>query len=459
MSPKRIRTSSGLAITALTAGSLILSGCGGSSGSSAASGASPSAASSDSTSSSPSPSGSASAASTEPVTITVDSFGGIFDNFKKAGLLDDYKKLHPNVTVTYKETEQEADYWTALTTKLNSGSGLADIQPIEISRVALVTKQQGDKWLDLSKTAQASHIDEYPDAKKGAMTTSDGKVLGFGTDAGPMALCFRNDKLKAAGLPSTGDALAAKITSWDDYEAVGLQYKKATGKAWTDAAGGYYRLLTSVKSELNYNEDGDPTWDKNATVHAAFDRAAKAANEGLTAKLAQFSPPWNTAMSTGAFATIACPAWMLGYIKQQAGDKNAKNWSVMPLPGGQGGNWGGSYLSIPKGSKNAEAATELAAFLTSADSEAKEFKAGLAFPSNSKALDQISTVTDDYFSGADVGKIFGDSFKSAPNQTTGIDDGTINTALGNALTAVENNGLSADAAWSKAKSTIEDQTG
>ena len=435
-----------LAVGALTAGSLVLSACGGGSGDSA-------------TGSTQSPSTAPSADESQPVTITVDSFGGIFDNFKKAGLLDDYKKLHPNVTVTYKETQQEADYWTALATKLNSGSGLADIQPIEIGRAALVTAQQQDKWLDMRSTAEAAHIKDYPDAKNGPITTSDGAVLGFGTDSGPIALCFRNDKLKAAGLPATSDALAQQITSWDTYESVGQQYKAKTGKAWMDAAGGYYRLLTSVQPVLNYDKDGKATWQDNDTVHPAFDRAAKAAQDGLTAKLAQFSPAWNTAMSTGDFATIACPAWMLGYIKQQAGDKNAKNWSVMPLPANMAGNWGGSWLSIPKNSPHAAAAAQLAAFLTSADSETKEFKAGLAFPSVSGALDQISGVTDPYFNGAPIGQIFGDGFKNAPDQPLGVDDGTITTAIGNALTTVESNNVSPDQAWSAAKKEVNDQLG
>ena len=388
---------------------------------------------------------------------TVDSFGGIFANFEKAGLLDDYKKLHPNVTVEYKEVQQESDYWTALTTKLNSGSGLADIQPIEISRAALITSLQADKWLDLRSTAVADHIDDYGDAKKGAVTTKDGAVLGFGTDSGPMALCFRNDKLKAAGLPSTADELAQQITSWDTYESVGMQYKDKTGKAWMDAASGYYRLLTSVQPVRNYDADGNPTWDTNDTVQASFQRAAKAGQSGLTAKLAQFSQPWNTAMNTGDFATIACPAWMLGYIKQQAGDKNSGNWSVMPLPQNMGGNWGGSYLSIPKTSPHAAEAAQLAAFLTNAESETKEFKAGLAFPSNSKSLEQVADFTDKYFNDAPIGKIFGESYAAAPDQPLGIDDGVIDNAIGDGLTSVENNGVSPDDAWAKAKSTIEDQ--
>lgn len=394
----------------------------------------------------------------KPVTINVDSFGGIFANFEKAGLLDDYKKLHPNVTVKYSEVQQESDYWTALTTKLNSGSGLADIQALEISRAALVTQQQQDKWLDIRTTA-VGEVNKYPPAKQGAITTEDGAVLGWGTDAGPMAICYRNDKLKEAGLPSTSDELAKVITNWDSYEETGRKYVAATKEPWMDSSGGYYRLLTSVQPERNYNAEGEPTYKDNATVKASFDRAAKVGAEGLTAKLEQFSQPWNTAMNTGDFATIACPAWMLGYIKQQSGNQNAKNWSVLPLPEGLGGNWGGSYLSIPKDSPNAAAAAQLAQFLTSAESETKEFKAGLAFPSNSESLEQIADVTDPYFNGAPIGKIFSDGFRAAPDQPLGVDDGTIDNTIGEALTSVESNKVPPEQAWETAMKTLEDQIG
>lgn len=468
MSKLRTKKKSGIVLTALTAGALLLTACGGSGSDATApasgaptTGAVDTPAPADPATSAPAAATSAAAPSTDttPVTITVDSFGGIFDNFKKAGLLTDYKKLHPNVTVAYKEVQMETAYWTALQTKLQSGTGLADIQAIEISRVGLVTSAQGDKWIDLRSTGQAAHIADYPDAKKNSMTTKDGAVLGFGTDSGPMAICYRTDKLKAAGIASTSAELASKIKTFDDYESVGMAYKAKTGKAWMDAAGGYYRLLTSVAPERNYNAGGDATWADNGTVHPSFDRAAKVAKEGLTAKLAQFSQPWNTAMNTGDFATIACPAWMLGYIKQQAGDKNSGNWGVIPLPGGVGGNWGGSYLSVPKGDKNAAAAVDLAAFLTSTESETKEFKAGLAFPSNTKSLDQIADVKDAYFNGAPIGQIFAASGKTAPYQPTGPDDGTIDTAVGNGLTSVENNGVNADDAWKKAGTTIDDATG
>ena len=42
--------------------------------------------------------------------------------------------------------------------------------------------------------------------------------------------------------------------------------------------------------------------------------------DGLSAGYKSFSDQWNAGFKQGTFATIACPAWMLGYIKGQAGD-------------------------------------------------------------------------------------------------------------------------------------------
>lgn len=442
LSSARTPRSAGRAVATIALGALALSACsGGSSGS--GSEQSPVPAPDDD----------------EPVTITVDSFGGIFDNYEKAGLLDAYMEQNPNVTIEFTETQDEGDYWTALATKLSAESGLADIQPIEISRAALVTEQQQDQWVDLRQSAESEHIQDYPDAKNGAITTEDDAVLGFGTDSGPMAICFRSDKLEEAGLPSTAEGLSEQVTDWDSYESVGQQYVDATGEAWMDTANGYYRLLTSVEPVRNYSEDGEPTWETNDTVQPSFMRAANAAEQGLTGELPQFSQEWNTAMSTGAFATLACPAWMLGYIKQQAGEENAGNWSLMPLPQDMGGNWGGSYLSIPRSSDNAAAAIALAAFLTSAESQTTLFDQGISFPSHSESLEQATDVTDEYFSDAPIGEIFSESYQAAPDQPLGVDDGVIDAAIGEALTAVESNDVAPDEAWQMAVDAISDQAG
>ena len=55
---------------------------------------------------------------------------------------------------------------------------------------------------------------------------------------------------------------------------------------------------------------------------------------------------WNTGFKKGTFATVTCPAWMMGYIQGQA-PKTKGKWDIAAVPGG-GGNWGGSFLAIPK---------------------------------------------------------------------------------------------------------------
>ena len=74
--------------------------------------------------------------------------------------------------------------------------------------------------------------------------------------------------------------------------------------------------------------------------------------KGESAGLAAFSTSWNTGFKESNFATVTCPAWMMGYIQGQA-PNTAGDWDIAAVPGG-GGSWGGSFLAIPKQSKNAD---------------------------------------------------------------------------------------------------------
>ncbi len=46
-------------------------------------------------------------------------------------------------------------------------------------------------------------------------TTADGKMLGLGTDVGSMAMCYRTDLFKKAGLPTDRDEVGALWPTWD----------------------------------------------------------------------------------------------------------------------------------------------------------------------------------------------------------------------------------------------------
>ena len=57
-------------------------------------------------------------------------------------------------------------------------------------------------------------------------------------------------------------------------------------------------------------------------------------------------------MANGQFATMLCPGWMLGVIKGNA--KDISTWNVADVFPGGGGNWGGSYLTVPADGKNVD---------------------------------------------------------------------------------------------------------
>jgi cellobiose transport system substrate-binding protein len=390
--------------------------------------------------------------------VSVSLFGTF--GYEEAGLFDEYEKLNPGVTIQYESTQGENNYWPALQTKLASGNGAADVQGIEVGRIADVVANQADKWTDLKSTPAGEQVPNYLEWKSAAATTKDGQVLALGTDIGPMGLCYRSDLLGLAGLPTDPAQLAARMTNWDDYLALGREFKgKApAGTAWMDSAGGFYNAIVSTEEEIYYDGSGKLVWDSNPAVKKAFDTAATAASEGLTAKLEQFEDPaWDKGFGGGAFATIACPAWMVGYIKGKAGDAGAGKWNITSLPGGAGGNWGGSYLGIPKSAKHPEEAAKLVKWLTDPEQQAKVFEVGGNFPSNTGAIDLVAGTSDEYFQNAPIGQIFSSAAKAAPTQILGEEDAVVKSSLVQSLLSVETNGVSPADAWNAASKDLANQ--
>jgi cellobiose transport system substrate-binding protein len=398
------------------------------------------------------------------VTLTVGLFGTF--GFKEAGLYAEYMKQHPNVTITEDDVEQSSDYWTRLKTRLASGSGLDDVQGVEIGFVSDVVQNHANQFVDFAALPEGNSLkSSFYDWKWQQASTSDGKTLGLGTDAGPEAVCYRPDLLQAAGLPSDPTALASQWTSWDDFIAFGKRYEasktKPAGSHFVDSAASIFSTAVYQGNEAYNSADGKPDVSNSDGVKNAWKYATEAAQDKITAGLAQFQPPWNKAFSNGAFATIACPTWMMGYIQSQAGDAGSGKWSVAPVLPGGATNWGGSWLAVPKASKHQKAAEQLVEWLTNAQQEITMWTKGGHWPSNSQAAadPSVKNASSAYFSNAPVGEIFGkisDALKIPP---IGLYDTQIQTAFTTALTNVETKGTGADKAFSDALDAIKQVTG
>lgn len=341
-----------------------------------------------------------SAPSDEPVTLTV----ATFNNFGYTDeLLAQYTELHPNVTIEHTIAATSNDARSNYFTKLGAGSGLADIEAVEIDWFAELM-QYSDKLYDLSDPSLA---DRWVPWKTAAATDADGRLVAYGTDIGPQGICYRQDLFEAAGLPTDPDEVSALLTgSWDDYFAVGADYVAATGNAWFDSAAATYQgMINQVEAAYEDPATGDVIATENPEVKEIY-LAVLDASATQSAHLSQWSPDWAAGQANGDYATMLCPGWMLGVISGNAPD--VTTWRVANAFPGGGGNWGGSYLTVPAQGSHLEEAKALANWLTSPEVQLQAFLEAGTFPSQQALYTDpaLLTATNPFFGDQEVGGIF-----------------------------------------------------
>jgi cellobiose transport system substrate-binding protein len=391
-------------------------------------------------------------------TLTVGTFG-VF-GYKQAGLYDEYMKLHPDITIKENVTTRTDVYWPKVLTRLQAGSGTDDIQAIEVGNITEAVQTQAAKFVDLGKDVDKS---QWLDWKVAQATTKDGKTIGLGTDIGPMAICYRKDLFQKAGLETDRAKLAESWKGdWSKYVGVGKEYMKKApkGTKFVDSASSVYNAALGGAEQRYYDKDGNVVWDKSDGVKKSWDVAMQVATSDMSAKLKQFDPTWDQGFANGTFATVACPAWMLGYIEQKSGDSGKGKWDVAAAP--TASNWGGSFLGVPTASKHQKEAVELAKWLTAPEQQAKVFAKQASFPSTPSAYASLQPQADTtaYFSDAPITQIFSDSAKTIPTQYFGIKDQPINSALTDVgILQVEQKGKSPAQGWDAAGKEIKDVLG
>ncbi|MER6123175.1 extracellular solute-binding protein [Streptomyces sp. NPDC001795] len=388
-------------------------------------------------------------------TITLGLFGAF--GFKEAGLYTEYEKLHPNIKIQENVIEKNENYYPALINHLTTNSGLQDIQAVEVGNIAEVVQTQASKLEDLSKAPGASKSN-YLDWKWQQATTKDGQTIGLGTDIGPMAICYRKDLFQQSGLPTDRDKVAQLWSGdWNKLVSVGEQYKKKAPKGTTfmDSPGGLLNAILSSEKEKFYDSSGKVIYKSNPAVKNAFDLTAKAAQEGLLQAQTQFQPSWDTTIANVKFAAMACPPWMLGYIKGKSKSDAAGKWDVAQAP--RAGNWGGSFLTVPKSGKNVTEAEKLAAWLTAPAQQAKLFSVQGSFPSAPPAytMSAVTGAKNDMTGDAPIGTIFAEAAKSIPVQVIGAKDQIIQQGLTDNGVFLVTKGKSAAEAWQTATKTID----
>ncbi|GHH75828.1 ABC transporter substrate-binding protein [Promicromonospora soli] len=341
-----------------------------------------------------------------PITLKVATFNdfGYTDE-----MLASYTEEHPNVTVEQVKAATSDDARTNLTTKLAAGGeGLADVEAIEVDWLPELA-QYPDLFTDL---ADPELEGRWVDWKVQQATTPDGKLIGYGTDIGPEAICYRADLFEKAGLPTdreeVAELLGGEDATWEDYFAVGRDFVAESDAAWYDSSAGIFQgMISQLPAAFEDPESGEPTdLADNTDVKAIYDEITGSIDDDLSGGLEQWSEDWTAAFQADAFATMLCPSWMTGPIEGNSG--GVEGWDVADVFPGGGGNWGGSFLTVPASGENTEAAKELAAWLTAPEQQTSAFEAAGTFPSQveAQASEAVQTFTNPFFNDAPVGEIF-----------------------------------------------------
>ncbi|MEO5853876.1 MAG: extracellular solute-binding protein [Nocardioides sp.] len=375
-----------------------------------------------------------------PVTLSV----ATFNEFGYEDLITEWNAANPDIQVEQKKVGTWDDAKDNLYTKLAAGSGLSDVEAIEGDAMPAILAESS-AFVDLTDPALDGR---WLDWKAAAGTDADGKLIGYGTDAGPEGICYRADLFEKAGLPTDRAEVAGLMGTWEDYFATGEKFVDAAPEtAWYDSSGGTAQaMLNQVQNPF---EADDNTIDvENPELEAVYTAITDNVDKGLSTRLPQWSDDWAAAFQNDGFATMACPGWMLGVVSGNA--DGVKGWDFADVFPGGGGNWGGSFLTVPAQSDHPEEAKKFAAWITAPEQQAKAFAAIGAFPSQVDALDapEVLDMTNEFFNNAPTGEILSNRAAAITVQPyKGPKYSDILQAFQAALLRVDDGSNTADESW------------
>lgn len=385
----------------------------------------------------------------DKVTLKVSYWG----NFGLKELEPVYEAANPNIDIVLDEGEYNAQHEN-LQKFLVAGSGAPDVAAIDEGFTEQF-RAQGDKFVNLLDLGAGDYQDKYLEWKWNQVLTPDGAVIGLGTDVGGMAMCYRRDLFEAAGLPTEREAVSALWPTWDDFIATGEKYVAGSGgRKFVDAGTNIYNPVLAQQPVGAFNTDDTLAMDGGPKV--AWDVATKAIDAGISANLATFQPEWNAAFKNGEFAVLTCPAWMMGYIQGQAPNTSGK-WDVAAMPGGGGGNWGGSFYTIPAQGKHQQEAYDFIEWVIQPEQQITIFKNVGNLPSQPALYEDpaIKDFKNPFFNNAPVGQIFSAAAANLTPQFLGSKNGPVRVAVENVLRKVEAGDTDATKGWDEAVSEAE----
>ncbi|MCY9692024.1 ABC transporter substrate-binding protein [Paenibacillus alginolyticus] len=350
-------------------------------------------------------------------------------------IIPEFNRTHPNIEIVPQIYKWE-DAHKKLLTAMSAGSGAPDIAMIDISQMDQFLKYP-DKFYDLNEYGAKDLSKDYLDWKW-KQGSAGSKQLGFPTDIGPMVLYYRQDLFQQAGLPSEPNDVAAKIKNWDDFLAAGKTLKEKTGASILSNPYELYGAIRDQGNELYFDKDENLTMESNPQIKKALDYYKKAREMGIAGAYDQKNAlqEYSAALNSGKIATYISAAWGKGHVETRAPDTKGK-WRAAKIPEGTG-NMGGSFLLIPKETKNAKEAYTAISWMLSPQQQLEVFKISGNFPSTPSVYgDKAFTETGyEFWGNQKLGVLFSEVAKDVKVQRKGPFYQTVEDIISDGMQAV-----------------------
>jgi multiple sugar transport system substrate-binding protein len=321
-----------------------------------------------------------------------------------------FEKAYPNIKVKLQNVGQGPPHYRKVRTTIKSGKGIPDVVQMEFQYIPSFTLTKD--LLDLTPYVPDDFLSQYPEWIQ-KQIQQNGGIYGVPWDSGPMALIYRKDLLKKAGVKTP-------IVTWDDFATAAEKYHQANPDSYlVDMPGAQTGQWMSFFWQAGARPfTSDPTNMKvdltNPDVKKVTEFWDKLYANGSIPHDPDFTSAWYQGFAKGKYAGWLSAAW--GPIFLQSYTKSSKGqWQAQALPVWNAGdktsaNWGGSTLAVLKSTKNAAAATEVARWLLTEPGPTQMFSAEpyFLFPTLNKILtdpDWLNTKYE-FYGGQQVNKVY-----------------------------------------------------
>ena len=385
------------------------------------------------------------------VTLNFWTFGAT--NYES--LAEEYMKDNPDVEINVK-TSELGDHHNSLFTSISAGTGAPDLAMIEVDQLDRYREAQ-ERFVNLYDLGAEDVQGDYLDWKWNMAESTDGDFLfGLPTDIGPKAMYYNVNVFEEANLPTEPEKVNEMISTPDQFADAAKTVLDETGKPMVDSMEMAYRANMDALENSYFNEKDELIIDKEGNeVKDAYDYAVSLYEEGYVGSYEMWTPEWATALNKGDFAVEMAPAWLKGYMTENAPEGKG-NWRVATLPSEFAGNWGGSYVTIPAETEHSEEAYEFAKWLVSPENQLKSFEESGLFPSAPSVyeMDEFVNNSDEYFGGQNTAATFAEAAKEIPAVYKGPKYVTVNNEVLTALRNVQEGG-DPEKEWKDAVKRIE----